>query len=333
MTNKKIIMTSRPTGLPKESNFSLQEDSQASLNQGQIRLKTLWLSLDPYMRGRMSAAKSYTAGMNEGNVMTGEIIGKVTESESKKFPEGSIVLTRSGWQSEPVVGENEASLVDPRIDPLSLALGTIGMPGLTAYFSLTRIGKPKKGETIVVSAGSGAVGATVGQIGKHLGCKIVGIAGSDEKVKYMVDDLNFDAGVNYKKETFKEDLKSSTAEGCDIYFDNVGGPVTDAVLDRLNTFSRVIVCGQISQYNNLKNEDGPRNFHKFLRNQAKLEGFIVYRWAEEYQEGIDFLLKLKESGFLKYRETVVEGIENAPEAFLKLFSGENFGKLLIKVAE
>ena len=149
----------------------------------------------------------------------------------------------------------------------------------------------------------------------------------------MIDDLNFDAGVNYKKETFKEDLKSSTAEGCDIYFDNVGGPVTDAVLDRLNTFARVIVCGQISQYNNLKNEDGPRNFHKFLRNQAKLEGFIVYRWAEEYQEGIDFLLKLKESGFLKYREPDVGDIENAPEAFLKLFSGENFGKLLIKVAE
>jgi hypothetical protein len=276
------------------------------------------------MRGAMNR-------IGEGETMVGELIGKVTQSKSEIIPEGTIVLSKAGWQTSPVVNENDIKIVDSRISPLSLALGSIGMPGLTAYFGLTKIGKPKAGETVVVSAGSGAVGSVVGQISKKLGCKVVGIAGSDKKAEYMTNELGFDHGINYKKSDWVESLNKSTKDGVDIYFDNVGGIISDEVIDRINEKARVLICGQISQYNNSEVELGPRNLKQFLFKRAKLEGFMVYTYEDKYEEGLDFLINMFSQDELRFKETVIEGIENAPSAFSKLFTGENFGKLVIKV--
>ena len=324
MSNKKIVMIKKPADFPGESNFKLIVEDQIKLKEKEVRIQTLWLSLDPYMRGSMNR-------IEEGDIMVGELIGKVVESKSEIIPSGAIVLSKAGWQTCPVVNEKNIKIVDSRIDPLSLALGAIGMPGLTAYFGLTKIGKPKPGETVVVSAGSGAVGSVVGQISKKLGCKVVGIAGSDEKVEYMTSELGFDHGINYKKSDWAESLSNSTTSGVDIYFDNVGGIISDEIIDRINEKARVLICGQISQYNNSEVELGPRNLRQFLFKRAKLEGFMVYTYEDQYQEGLDFLINMMNEGELKFKETIVEGIENAPSAFSKLFSGENFGKLLLKI--
>jgi len=324
MSNKKIVMIKKPIDFPEESNFKLIIEDSVDLKKGEVRLQTLWLSLDPYMRGAMNR-------IGEGETMVGELIGKVTQSKSEIIPEGTIVLSKAGWQTSPVVNENDIKIVDSRISPLSLALGSIGMPGLTAYFGLTKIGKPKAGETVVVSAGSGAVGSVVGQISKKLGCKVVGIAGSDKKAEYMTNELGFDHGINYKKSDWVESLSKSTKDGVDIYFDNVGGIISDEVIDRINEKARVLICGQISQYNNSEVELGPRNLKQFLFKRAKLEGFMVYTYEDKYEEGLDFLINMFNQDELRFKETVIEGIENAPSAFSKLFTGENFGKLVIKV--
>jgi len=324
MSNKKIVMIKKPIDFPGESNFKLISEDSIGLNKGEVRLQTLWLSLDPYMRGAMNR-------IGEGETMVGEIIGKVTESKSEIIPEGTIVLSKAGWQTSPVVNENDIKIVDSRISPLSLALGAIGMPGLTAYFGLTKIGKPQIGETVVVSAGSGAVGSVVGQISKKLGCKVVGIAGSDKKVEYMTSELGFDHGINYKNSDWTESLSKSTEDGVDIYFDNVGGIISDEVIDRINEKARVLICGQISQYNNSEVDLGPRNLKQFLFKRAKLEGFMVYTYEDQYKEGLDFVINMFNQDELRFKETVIEGIENAPSAFSKLFTGENFGKLVIKI--
>ncbi len=324
MSNKKIVMIKKPIDFPEESNFKLIIEDSVDLKKGEVRLQTLWLSLDPYMRGAMNR-------IGEGETMVGELIGKVTQSKSEIIPEGTIVLSKAGWQTSPVVNENDIKIVDSRISPLSLALGSIGMPGLTAYFGLTKIGKPKAGETVVVSAGSGAVGSVVGQISKKLGCKVVGIAGSDKKAEYMTNELGFDHGINYKKSDWVESLSKSTKDGVDIYFDNVGGIISDEVIDRINEKARVLICGQISQYNNSEVELGPRNLKQFLFKRAKLEGFMVYTYEDKYEEGLDFLINMFNQDELRFKETVIEGIENTPSAFSKLFTGENFGKLVIKV--
>ena len=331
MKNTKIVLAKRPIGLPKLNDFQILENDIDVVRENQVSVNTMYLSLDPYMRGRMTARKSYAKNLEIGEVMTGEIVGIVNESKAKNFPEGSIVLSKAGWQSNPVINEDQLSLVDSRIDPVSLALGSLGMPGLTAYFGLTKLGNPKSGETVVVSAGSGAVGATVGQIAKSMGCKVIGIAGSNEKINYMTENLGFDEAINYKESDWIKKFKRSCDQGVDIYFDNVGGLISDCVIEEINDFARVIVCGQISQYNNSEPELGPRNMHHFLIKQAKLEGFIVFRWEDQYKDGLESLIDLKKRGYLKYKETIVEGIEKAPETLLKLFSGENLGKLLIKV--
>ena len=230
-----------------------------------------------------------------------------------------------------IADESTLKKVDKRISPLSLALGSIGMPGLTAYFGLFRIGKIKKGETVVVSAASGAVGSVVGQIAKEIGCTVVGIAGSEKKVNYIKDELKFDYGLNYNYEGWEEELRSIAKDKVDIYFDNVGGYISDKVIENLNIGARVLICGQISQYNNKEQELGPRNYWQFLSKKSRLEGFVVYDFEEDFPEGIDYLVNLKNKNKLIFKETIVDGFENAPRAFLKLFSGENFGKLLIKV--
>ena len=324
MNNIKIIMSKRPHGLPDETNFEIVTTEFNSLNDGEVKLKTLWLSLDPYMRGTMNR-------IDEGEVMMGEIIGEVIQSKSNRFEIGDLVLSKSGWQSSPIVKDNNLKKIDKRIDPLSLAVSSLGMPGLTAYFGLFRIGKIQKGETVVVSAASGAVGSVVGQIAKDLGCKVIGIAGSNKKIEYIKNELGFDYGLNYNDSSWRNELISIAENNVDIYFDNVGGIITDSVIEQLNEGARVIICGQISQYNNKNPEMGPRNLWQFLTKKSRLEGFVVYEYEDEFKEGLDYLLNLKNKNKLIFKETIVDGIENAPKAFLKLFSGENFGKLLIKI--
>ena len=324
MNNIKIIMSKRPHGLPDETNFEIVTTQSNALNDGEVKLKALWLSLDPYMRGTMNR-------IDEGEVMMGEIIGEVIQSKSKKFEIGDHVLSKSGWQSSPIVKDNDLKKIDKRIDPLSLAVSSLGMPGLTAYFGLFRIGKIQKGETVVVSAASGAVGSVVGQIAKDLGCKVIGIAGSNKKIEYIKNELGFDYGLNYNDSSWRSELISIAENNVDIYFDNVGGIITDNVIEQLNEGARVIICGQISQYNNKNPEMGPRNIWQFLTKKSLLEGFDVNEYEDEFNEGLDYLLNLKNKNKLIFKETIVDGIENAPKAFLKLFSGENFGKLLIKI--
>ena len=268
--------------------------------------------------------------IDEGEVMMGEIIGEVIRSNSENYKVGEIVLSKSGWQMFSIADESTLKKVDKRISPLSLALGSIGMPGLTAYFGLFRIGNIKKGETVVVSAASGAVGSVVGQIAKEIGCTVVGIAGSEKKVNYIKDELKFDYGLNYNHEGWEEELRSIAKDKVDIYFDNVGGYISDKVIENLNIGARVLICGQISQYNNKEPESGPRNYWQFLAKKSRLEGFVVYDFEDDFHEGIDYLVNLKNKNKLIFKETIVDGFENAPSAFLKLFSGENFGKLLIK---
>ena len=324
MNNIKIIMSKRPKSLPSQKNFEILTTESSELNNKEVMLKAMWLSLDPYMRGTMNR-------IDEGEVMMGEIIAKVIQSKSKKFKIGDLVLSKSGWQTTPVVNENNLKKIDDRIKPISLAVSSLGMPGLTAYFGLFRIGKIKKGETVVISAASGAVGSVVGQIAKEMGCKVIGIAGSEKKVEYLKKDLGFDYGLNYNDPSWEEKLISIAENNLDIYFDNVGGTITDNVIQQLNEGARVIICGQISQYNNEKAELGPRNLWQFLSKKSRLEGFVVYDFEDEFEEGLDYLVSLKNKNKLIFKETIVEGIENAPEAFLKLFSGENFGKLLVKI--
>ena len=324
MNNVKIIMSKRPSGLPDETNFEIINAESKELNDGEVKLKALWLSLDPFMRGTMNR-------ISEGEVMMGEIIGKVIQSNSNKFDIGDLVLSKSGWQSSPIVKENDLKKIDKRIDPLSLAVSSLGMPGLTAYFGLFRIGNIQKGDTVVVSAASGAVGSVVGQIAKDMGCKVIGIAGSDKKIEYIKNELGLDHGLNYNDSSWKDKLISIAENNVDIYFDNVGGVITDNVIEQLNEGARVIICGQISQYNNKNPEMGPRNLWQFLSKKSRLEGFHVYEYEDEFKEGLDYLLNLKNKNKLIFKETIVDGIENAPKAFLKLFSGENFGKLLIKI--
>ena len=324
MNNVKIIMSKRPSGLPDETNFEIVTTESNALNDGEVKLKALWLSLDPFMRGTMNR-------ISEGEVMMGEIIGKVIQSNSNKFDIGDLVLSKSGWQSSPIVKENDLKKIDKRIDPLSLAVSSLGMPGLTAYFGLFRIGKIQKGDTVVVSAASGAVGSVVGQIAKDMGCKVIGIAGSNKKIEYIKNELGFDYGLNYNDSSWRNELISIAENNVDIYFDNVGGVITDSVIEQLNEGARVIICGQISQYNNKNPEMGPRNLWQFLSKKSRLEGFHVYEYEDEFKEGLDYLLNLKNKNKLIFKETIVDGIENAPKAFLKLFSGENFGKLLIKI--
>lgn len=324
MNNIKIIMSKRPKRLPSQKNFEILTTEPSELNNKEVMLKAMWLSLDPYMRGTMNR-------IDEGEVMMGEIIAKVIQSKSKKFKIGDLVLSKSGWQTTPVVNENNLKKIDDRIEPISLAVSSLGMPGLTAYFGLFRIGKIKKGETVVISAASGAVGSVVGQIAKDMGCKVIGIAGSEKKVEYIKKDLGFDYGLNYNDPSWEEKLISIAENNVDVYFDNVGGTITDNVIQQLNEGARVIICGQISQYNNEKAELGPRNLWQFLSKKSRLEGFVVYDFEDEFEEGLNYLVKLKNKNKLIFKETIVEGIENAPEAFLKLFSGENFGKLLVKI--
>jgi NADPH-dependent curcumin reductase CurA len=330
-TNKQVLLASRPTGWVKESDFSIVEQPLATVGDSEVLVRNLFLSLDPYMRGRMNASKSYAAGVELGAVMVGGTVGEVMESRNPAFKAGDLVVGSFGWQQYGVSDGKELRKVARRNFPLSLYLGTVGMPGVTAWIGLNKIGQPKAKETVVVSAASGAVGSVVGQLAKLQGCRVVGVAGGALKCAYTMEDLGFDGCVDYKAGHIAHDLERETPDGIDIYFENVGGDVLDAVIPRLNPFARIPLCGLISDYNSTVPRGIP-DMRQFLFKRVKLQGFICSDTMEFWPEALKQLGDLAENGTLKYRETIVEGIDNAPKAFIGLFKGENFGKLVVKLA-
>lgn len=332
-TNRRIALASRPEAYPELRHFRLEEVAIPQPREGEALVRTIWLSLDPYMRGRMREGPSYAAPVEIGGVMTGGVVGRVVESRTPELAVGDIVDGSLGWQEYAVARPGQLRKVDPDLAPISTALGVLGMPGMTAYFGFLDVGKPEVGDTVVVSAASGAVGQVVGQIARIMGCRVVGTAGSDEKVDFIVNELGFDAGINYKTEDVDTALAAACPDGIDVYFDNVGGFVTDAVMQQINVHARISVCGQISQYNLPTPELAPRNMGLLIQKQARMEGFLVFNFAHRHEHARQRMAAWIRSGDLRYREDVVEGLESAPSAFIGMMTGENFGKLLVKVGE
>ena len=330
--NRQIVLRSRPVGMPTPGDFELVESPVPTPKDGEALTRTIYLSLDPYMRGRISGARSYAQSVEPGQVIVGGTVGEVLESKHPGVARGDIVLGYDGWQSHAVAKGGGLRKLDPKQAPISTALGVLGMPGMTAYVGLLDIGRPKPGETVVVSAASGAVGSAVGQIAKIKGARAVGIAGSQDKCDYVVRELGFDACVNYKTGDLASALKAACPSGIDVYFENVGGDVLRAVMTQLNQNARIPLCGLISEYNATEVGPGP-NLRPFLFNRVLLKGFIV---SDHLDRMGDFLKDcggwLRE-GRLKHREDIVAGLEKAPEAFIGLLQGKNFGKLLVRVGE
>ncbi len=335
--NTRIVLKSRPHGMPQDDDFEIQHIPAANPGTAEMLLKTRWLSLDPYMRGRMSDRESYAKPLALGDVITAGVVSEVVESNIDDYPVGTIVTGMYGWQSYAIGKADDYRLfkVDADLAPISTAVGVTGMPGQTAYFGLLRVGKPVAGETVVVSAASGAVGSVVGQIAKIQGCRAVGIAGGKAKCDYVVDELGFDVCIDYKDPDFPNLLAKACPDGVDVYFENVGGDVLAAVAPLLNKGARVPVCGFISAYNATSTEEikTPDVVFAELDNPPESRFFVVTEWIDEFEESARVLGTWIKEGKLKYRETVVDGIENAPSAFRMLFTGDNFGKLMIKVSD
>jgi NADPH-dependent curcumin reductase CurA len=329
-TNRQWTLAARPNGFPKESDFTLVEASIPAPQHGEVLVKSEYLSLDPYMRGRMNDTRSYAASLQLGDVITGESVGRVIESKATGIAVGDFVTTRSGWQEYTVAHSSAVRKVDPDVAPISTSLGVLGMPGLTAYFGTLDVLGPKAGDTFVVSAASGAVGGVVGQIAKINGCRVIGTAGSDEKTAYIVDELGFDAAINYKTENVAERLRELCPGGIDCYFDNVGAETTDAVLDNLAFGARIAICGQISQYNASGPVMGPRNLRALLVARARMQGFLVSDFAIKFPQGRERLTQWVQDGAIKFKEDIVDGFEEMPKAFIGMLHGANFGKLLIR---
>jgi len=331
--NRQILFIKRPIGIPDESCFKLVTSAIPQPMNGQVLLRTKFLSVDPYMRGRMNDRRSYVAPFQLNAVLNGGIVGEVIESKSNYFVKGDIVVGNLGWQDYSIAGEEDVRKINPEIAPISTALGVLGMPGLTAYFGLLDIGKPKQDETVVVSGAAGAVGTIVGQIAKIYSCRVVGIAGSDKKIKYLIDELGFDTAINYRTApNLRKALKEVCPNGVDIYFDNVGGVISDAVLSLINNNARIPLCGQISLYNETHIPTGPRIELRLITFSALMKGFLVHNYEDRFDEGIRQLADWLKEKKLKYTENVVEGLENTPRAFIGMFAGENLGKQLVKVS-
>ena len=333
--NRQITLASRPAGYPKASDFNVMEAPIPKPEDGQALVKTIYLSVDPYMRGRLNAAKSYAANVEIDEVMVGGVIAQIIESKHPNFEVGDIVNANIGWQEYGVAAGDGLRKIDPTIAPISTAAGVLGMPGLTAYFGLLEVGQLQARETVFVSGAAGAVGSVVGQIAKIKGCRVVGSAGTDEKVDYIVDELGFDAAFNYKSVTdYHTELQTLLPDGIDVYFDNVGGEITDAVFPNLRIKGRVVICGQISQYNLEKPETGRRFLWHMITKRARIEGFLVFEYADRHTEALVEMAEWLRQGKLKYRETIEEGgIESAPAAFISMLKGGNIGKQLVKIAD
>jgi len=330
--NQQILLKSYPTGEPKESDFALVETAIPEPGDGEILDRTIYLSLDPYMRGRMSDRASYATPAKLGEVMVGSTVSQVVKSNHPEFSAGDFVLGYGGWQDYAIAQGETLRKLDPSQLPISYALGITGMPGMTAYFALLDIGKPKAGETIVVSAASGAVGAVVGQIAKIKDCRAVGIAGSDEKCDYVVNELGFDACINRKTQDLNSALKAACPKGIDIYVDHTAGPILEAVLQNINLGARIPLVGLISQYNAETPPPGP-NLMPLLVKRALIKGFLVGDYQQRHEEFMNDMSQWLLAGKLKYREDVLKGLENAPRAFIGLLQGKNFGKLIVQVGD
>lgn len=336
-TNRQILLNAHPVGFPVETDLKVVDTPVPEPGGGEILVRTIYLSLDPYMRGRMNPGPSYAKGVDLGEVMGAQTVGQVVTSRHPEFSEGDIVLSFGGWQQYSVSNGKGVQTLDPGLAPISTALGVLGMPGMTAYVGLLDIGELKEGDNVVVSAASGAVGAVVGQIARIKGCRVVGVAGAQKKCDYVTGELGFDACVSHYSETFPQDLNAACPEGIDVYFENVGGKVFDAVVPLLNDFARVPVCGRIANYNMTEPPPGPNEVPRLmgmiLVRRLMIRGFIVYDRAHRQADFLRDVGGWIRSGELKYREDIVDGIENAIGAFQGLLRGENFGKLLIRVSD
>lgn len=331
--NRQILLAARPEGLPKESDFKLVEGPLPEPGEGQFLVKTNYLSVDPYMRGRISEAKSYAEPVAVGELMVGGTVGTIVQSRHSGYREGEVVVGYWGWQEYAVSDGEGVQRFDVLGVPMSYALDVLGMPGMTAYFGLLEIGRPKAGETVFVSGAAGAVGSLVGQIAKIHGCRAAGSAGSAEKTDYLLDELGFDAAFNYHDvDDYAAKLDEVCPDGIDVYFDNVGGKLTDAVFLRINLGARIVVCGQIDQYNATRPPRGPRMLWHLIVKRARAEGFLVFDFASRFPEGQRQMAQWLQQGKIKYRETITDGLENAAQAFIGLFQGENIGKQLVRVA-
>ena len=332
MTTKQIVLFSRPNGKPALGNFHTDNFELPEIKDREILLEAMFLSVDPYMRGRMNDAKSYIPPFEIGKSITGGAIAKVLKSNSVNFKENDIVTGNLPWQQRCIATENDLIKIDTSIAPPSYYLGVLGMPGLTAYFGLMHVGKPKTGETVVVSGAAGAVGIVVGQLAKLQGCRVIGIAGSDEKGKLLKEEFGFDEVINYKTTT---NIKKSIADACpnavDIYYDNVGGEISDAVISNINFNARIVLCGQIALYNSTEIPMGPRVQPMLLTRSVLMQGFIISNYQSQFEEGFSHLSLLIKEGKLKYKETIVKGFDKLPSALLGLFSGDNTGKMIVEV--
>ncbi len=329
--NRQIRLAARPVGLPQESDFELVEAPVPEPGPGQVLVRSHWLSLDPYMRGRMSEARSYAKPTQVGEVMTGQAVGEVVESSDARFTAGELVVGQLGWQEYALGRGGSLRKVDTTLAPAQVYLHVLGTTGLTAYFGLFDIGRPKPGDTVVVSGAAGAVGQIVGQLARIAGCRTVGLAGGPEKVADLTDLYAYDVGIDYKAADVNAALKEACPRGVDVYFDNVGGSLSETIFRRLALGARVAICGQISQYNLTEPELAPRNLGFLIVFRAKLEGFLVSDYVHRFEEGLTRLGGLLAEGRLTYREDVTEGLEQAPRAFIGMLRGENRGKTLVRL--
>lgn len=337
-TNRQIKLASRPTGEPKAENFDLVTSDIPSPNDNEMLLRTVYLSLDPYMRGRMSDAKSYADPLAVGDVIMGGTVAQVVESNIDTFAVGDLVVSNSGWQDYSVSNGEGVLKLDKDMKNPSYGLGVLGMPGFTGYMGLTDIGKPQKGETLVVAAATGPVGATVGQVGKQYGTRTVGVAGGKEKCEFAVNELGFDVCIDHKADDFAEQLQAACPDGIDIYYENVGGHVFDAVMPLLNAHARIPVCGLVAQYNATDLPEGQDRLSLLtglvLSRRLTIKGFIIFEeYGDHYPEFLDTMSKWVESGEVKTKEYIAEGLDNAPDAFVRMLNGDNFGKTVVKIAD
>ena len=333
VVNRQFRLAARPVGLPKRSDWNLTEEPVAEPGTGEFLVEVLYISLDPAMRGWMNEVRSYIAPVGIGEVMRAGAVGRVVASKHPGFAAGDHVYGGFGIQEYALSKGDGVTKVDAGLAPLPVYLGALGMPGMTAYFGLLDIGKPKSGETVVVSGAAGAVGMVVGQIARIVGCRVVGIAGGAEKCRYLVEELGFDAAVDYKTQDVRKALRGNCPNGIEVYFDNVGGDILDAALANLARHARIVLCGAISQYNNTTAVKGPSNYLSLLVNRASMTGMVVFDYADRYPEAFKAMAGWRAAGKLKSREDIVTGFANFPETLLKLFAGENLGKLVLQVAD
>ncbi len=332
MKTKQIVLATRPIGVPRIDNFRFEEITLPDMKDGEVQLHSLYFSVDPYMRGRMNDVKSYSPPFKIDQPIEGAAIARVTASNSSDFSVGDIVYGKLPWRVHTVLSSQALQKIDPSIVSVSYYLGILGMPGLTAYFGLLDIGKPKPGETVVISGAAGAVGTVVGQIAKLKGCRVIGIAGSDEKAKLLKEKFGYDEVVNYKTvKNIKNEISHLCPNGVDIYFDNVGGEISDGVIRNINFFGRIPLCGQISLYNSTDYPEGPRLQPILLTHSVLMQGFIVGNYQSHFPEAMEELTKWVKEGKLVNTETIVHGFNHLPDAFLGLFKGENTGKMIVEM--